>query len=154
MCTRIDNDMIHFENRDCMDGMREFPDKFFDLAIVDPPYGGAADKHETNLKNISGGGVLTGADRAGGSETGGLHATISATRTGGRWAKRYQRERQGRQISEIGISRRQKNTLKNSDVFRKIRSFGAATISIYRRRVAFLYGAKRIFRRKVSAWRL
>lgn len=41
---------------DCMDGMREFPDKFFDLAIVDPPYGGGADKHETNLKNISGGG--------------------------------------------------------------------------------------------------
>ena len=24
---------------DCMDGMREFPDKYFDLAIVDPPYG-------------------------------------------------------------------------------------------------------------------
>ena len=29
--------MIHFENRDCMDAMKEFPDKFFDLAIVDPP---------------------------------------------------------------------------------------------------------------------
>ena len=25
---------------DCMDGMRDFPDKYFDLAIVDPPYGG------------------------------------------------------------------------------------------------------------------
>lgn len=24
---------------DCMDGMRQFPDSFFDLAIVDPPYG-------------------------------------------------------------------------------------------------------------------
>ena len=24
---------------DCMDGMKRFPDKFFDLAIVDPPYG-------------------------------------------------------------------------------------------------------------------
>lgn len=31
--------MIHFENRDCMDAMKEFPDGFFDLAIVDPPYG-------------------------------------------------------------------------------------------------------------------
>lgn len=31
--------MIHFENRDCMEAMREFPDNFFDLAIVDPPYG-------------------------------------------------------------------------------------------------------------------
>jgi len=28
-----------FENRDCMEGMAEYPDKFFDLAIVDPPYG-------------------------------------------------------------------------------------------------------------------
>lgn len=28
-----------FYNMDCMDGMREFPDKYFDLAIVDPPYG-------------------------------------------------------------------------------------------------------------------
>lgn len=27
------------ENRDCMEAMAEFPDKFFDLAIVDPPYG-------------------------------------------------------------------------------------------------------------------
>ena len=26
-------------NMDCMDGMRGFPDKFFDLAIVDVPYG-------------------------------------------------------------------------------------------------------------------
>ena len=30
-----------FYNMDCMVGMKEFPDKFFDLAIVDPPYGDA-----------------------------------------------------------------------------------------------------------------
>ena len=28
-----------YYNMDCMKGMREFPDKYFDLAIVDPPYG-------------------------------------------------------------------------------------------------------------------
>lgn len=28
-----------FYNMDCMDGMKEFPDGYFDLAIVDPPYG-------------------------------------------------------------------------------------------------------------------
>lgn len=33
-----------FYNMDCMDGMKEFPDGFFDLAIVDPPYGIKADK--------------------------------------------------------------------------------------------------------------
>lgn len=28
-----------FYNMDCMEGMKEFPDKYFELAIVDPPYG-------------------------------------------------------------------------------------------------------------------
>lgn len=27
-------------NMDCMEGMRQYPDKYFDLAVVDPPYGG------------------------------------------------------------------------------------------------------------------
>ena len=26
-------------NMDCMVGLREYPDKYFDLAVVDPPYG-------------------------------------------------------------------------------------------------------------------
>ena len=47
---------------DCLDGMKRFPDEFFDLAVVDPPYGG--------------------------SETGG---EITAARTGGKWNSRYQR---------------------------------------------------------------
>lgn len=33
--------MITFENRDCIEALKEFPDKFFELAIVDPPYGDA-----------------------------------------------------------------------------------------------------------------
>ena len=39
-----------FYNMDCMDAMKEFPDGFFDLAIVDPPYGIGAD----NFNNGSG----------------------------------------------------------------------------------------------------
>jgi site-specific DNA-methyltransferase (adenine-specific) len=34
--------MIHtptVQNSDCMEFMKQFPDKFFDLAVVDPPYG-------------------------------------------------------------------------------------------------------------------
>lgn len=27
-------------NRDCMEAMKEFPDNYFSLAVVDPPYGG------------------------------------------------------------------------------------------------------------------
>lgn len=55
------------ENRDCMEAMREFPDGFFDLAIVDPPYGinapnMAMGSHPTRSKNDgfgSGPGVST-----------------------------------------------------------------------------------------------
>lgn len=31
--------MLDLRNMDCMEMMKEFPDKHFDLAIVDPPYG-------------------------------------------------------------------------------------------------------------------
>ena len=39
-----------FLNMDCMEGMKQYPDKYFDLAIVDPPYGdagGGMDKQDT-----------------------------------------------------------------------------------------------------------
>lgn len=32
-------DLLDLRNVDCMEMMRDFPDKHFDLAIVDPPYG-------------------------------------------------------------------------------------------------------------------
>ena len=42
------NQIIH---ADCMDIMKDIPDKYFELAIVDPPYGiGADDKNNTNKK--------------------------------------------------------------------------------------------------------
>ena len=30
---------LGYYNLDCMEGMKEYPDKYFELAIVDPPYG-------------------------------------------------------------------------------------------------------------------
>lgn len=33
-------------NLDCMEGMKDFPDKYFDLAIVDPPYGIGASNYK------------------------------------------------------------------------------------------------------------
>ena len=36
-------------NMDCMDGMKQFPDKFFDLAIVDPPYGLGIDGQKESI---------------------------------------------------------------------------------------------------------
>lgn len=33
-------DWNSFINADCMEYLKEFPDNYFDLAVVDPPYGG------------------------------------------------------------------------------------------------------------------
>jgi site-specific DNA-methyltransferase (adenine-specific) len=44
-------------NMDCMDGMREFPDGYFDLAITDPPYFAEANLHYHNGSRFSTHGV-------------------------------------------------------------------------------------------------
>lgn len=54
---------------DCLEFLREQPDKSFDLAVVDPPYGGANDLC------INGGGVSVEGS--------------TAIRTGGTWATKY-----------------------------------------------------------------
>ena len=41
-------------NMDCVAGMREYPDKYFDLAIVDPPYGIGFDGNTTANGGIAG----------------------------------------------------------------------------------------------------
>ena len=63
-----------FYNMDCMEGMKEFPDNFFDLAIVDPPYGSANNNSWDK-------------------------APRRVIRTGGSWAKKY-----GRKISRWDIA--------------------------------------------------
>lgn len=35
-----------YYNMDCMDGMKEFPDNYFDIAVVDPPYFTGPEKRE------------------------------------------------------------------------------------------------------------
>lgn len=42
-----------FYNMDCMDGMKEFPDKYFDIAIVDPPYFKGVEKSNYFGKDVS-----------------------------------------------------------------------------------------------------
>ena len=39
----------HFYNMDCMKAMKEIPDKYFDLAIVDPPYGIGIDGQKESI---------------------------------------------------------------------------------------------------------
>lgn len=45
--------MSDFLNQDCLQGMKNFPDNYFDLAIVDPPYFSGPEKENTMvLKSV------------------------------------------------------------------------------------------------------
>lgn len=57
-----------YYNLDCMDGMKEFPDKYFELAICDPPYGDADGACDPDV------------DKRG---------RYHRARTGGTWAEKY-----------------------------------------------------------------
>ena len=46
--------MLDLRNMDCMDLMRQYPDKHFDLAIVDPPYGIGMDSRRLNNRSSKG----------------------------------------------------------------------------------------------------
>ncbi len=43
-----------YYNMDCMEGMKQFPDKYFDLAIVDPPYGGGCNDYDAVKSRFGG----------------------------------------------------------------------------------------------------
>lgn len=64
-------------NADCMDILKQLPDKCIDLVLTDPPYGG--------------GGVQAGKPNHEVVSGGGLTNTISLKRTGGTWSKKYQK---------------------------------------------------------------
>lgn len=94
--------MITFENRDCMDAMKGFPDGFFDLSIVDPPYGGGFaenggckgwfTKYHTDNNNSQFVHVERERESPSGrsitDSAGGLTDT-KVSRTGGTWATKY-----------------------------------------------------------------
>lgn len=42
-----------FYNMDCMDGMKGFPDNFFDIAVVDPPYFSGPEKRKFYGRKVS-----------------------------------------------------------------------------------------------------
>lgn len=64
-------------NLDCMEAMKQIPDKHFELAIVDPPYGGANNDNWDNKKR---------------GRFGGRFAPYKIERTGGTWAGKYDKD--------------------------------------------------------------
>lgn len=101
-------------NEDCMIGMSRYPDKYFDLAVVDPPYGGGGKASKAR------------------SDSAGTSTAIGpVSRTGGKWAAKY-----GKKLSP-GTSRQEENTLMNCFAFPSNRSFGEETTFSFRRAGAF-----------------
>ena len=45
--------MSDFLNQDCLQGMKNFPDNYFDLAIVDPPYFSGPEKRKYYGRKVS-----------------------------------------------------------------------------------------------------
>ena len=144
---------IHFENRDCVEAMKEFPDNFFDLAIVDPPYGDGSqtvnvererERESASVQPIrrqirplqgSVGGVAWQAeipprytDR---ERTADNRTEHGVTRIGGSWARKYTKK------SLRGMLRRNKSILVSCFASHEIRSYGVETISHYHRPAVF-----------------
>ena len=66
-------------NMDCLEAMRKMQDNEFDLAVVDPPYGGGSDADAEKTFNVATVGRFGGR----------FDKYIKAERTGGTWAEKY-----------------------------------------------------------------
>lgn len=66
---------------DCMEAMKQFPDGFFDLAIVDPPYGGGASPQTEPVNGMLSGGGRRNGRTASGDASAGYSASTTSRRT-------------------------------------------------------------------------
>ena len=133
-----------FYNMDCMEGMKQFPDKYFDLAIVDPPYGdgGAVEaarqkQIRRNVRPLS------------------TICTQANARERERERRSHEQAERGRASSAKksfrGTQPRSKTILKNCFVSHVTKLFGGAIIFGFRLHGAFLFGEKQMFP-KISQW--
>ena len=81
-----------FYNMDCVEGMKQFPDNYFDLAIVDPPYGGALNTDaKDSFKGTNGrfGGRFDKYFKDQIEELENSSSSKKVERTGKKWAAKY-----------------------------------------------------------------
>ena len=130
-----------FYNMDCLEGMKEFPDNYFDLAIVDPPYGGALNTDDKDSFKGSNG-------RFGGrfdkyfkdqieeleKENGNSSSSKKVERTGGTWASKY-----GKSIKHWDIAPSEEYFKELFRVSKNQIIWGGITL-IYLLQGAFLFG--------------
>ena len=148
-----------FYNMDCMAAMKQFPDGFFDLAIVDPPYGDGGGSSQV-LNVSANGSTATAIRKIGGGCIDHLHSSqrkrererrqadgttpsdsgrkTAITRHGGTWAGKFAKK------SFRGTSRRGRTTSRNFSVSHVTRSSGAQITFSFRRPETLSYGTSRI----------
>ena len=131
-----------FYNMDCMEGMKQFPDNYFDLAIVDPPYG-------------DGGAHGSDKTRAGSAERSTVIDHLHSSQ------RKRERERRSHEQAERGRASSAKKSLRGTQprnrnistscfVSHGTRLYGGATIFTYRRQDAFSCGKSTFL--KTSRW--
>ena len=134
-------------NTDCMDGMKMFPDKFFDLAIVDPPYGNAANANKSGL--AGGGSWLERPDRK-------IWRTVLTLRFVGRAGHGRRNTVKGvsltTQIYAHGTLHRMIHTFGSLPGSAMTRLYGVGITLISHLRAALSYGARQTFREKDFPW--
>lgn len=129
-------------NIDCMEYMRTLPDKAFDLAIVDPPYG---DGGVAGKRNDSAAGSTGTENWHPGKAVSVNVGNPGASRTGGTWASKYGKK------SLRGTSPRISSTLTSCSVSHVTRLSGGQIISVCRRpAVSWCGGSCQSAR--ISAW--
>lgn len=101
-------------NMDCMEYMRTLPDKSFDLAVVDPPYGSAS--QTVHVERELRGGSAGWEDKRRGRFGGWFEKYYIGPQNGGAHGRRSIRFTQGVSLKRIfgtGMWRHQKNILMN-----------------------------------------
>ena len=155
-------DTIHYTLGDCIDGMKQFPDGFFDLAVVDPPYGdaGGGMERQGKIRRTIRPVPLTGTTA---SERGsiGTRKFVRFNNSGrqerfaGGGTTSPEPEELGRQStvkkSLRGTRPQEKSISTSFSVSHATKSFGAAITSTSRRRDVSLYGTSCPFR-KTFLW--
>lgn len=112
-----------FYNMDCMEGMKQFPDKYFDLAIVDPPYGAGFTENggcKGWFSKYHQGNNITETDRGGKCIGTDLDSDLTDTSMKKMGKKSYR-----------GMLPLKKNILNNFFASHGIKLYGAETILIY-----------------------
>lgn len=138
----------YFFNCDCLEAMKQMPDKCFDLAIVDPPYGAGFTEgggcqgwfkkyHQSDESS-----QICQVERE--RETAKPWRTSDKTRFGELFDKYKEQAELGLKNtpkkSYRGTLPRTRNTLKNFSVSHEIRLYGAVTTLNFHLQDAFWYG--------------